>query len=903
MKRLIRRLFKLCVASAVLGGLVYAGTDAFSRHWREFIVGQLAERGLHLDFDRLMFNPFGGLIAREVRVFAGEERANVIASVDRLNLEFDYGKLLEKKFVLNGLELSHANVTLPVEDENGGHTLISLEDLSARAFLREGVLEIRQAEGTLSGIRLSITGMLTLPEKKPNAPPTPKLDMLSVTHQMEVLNAHQRRIQKGLDWLQRFKFDQAPEIRLDVNGALDRPLELSARLFFEATGLRYDSYVCQELVAEAEFNAGLIDLTRLYLKDPTGQVNASATWRMGTPELRFQMTSSADLPSLAQAFLNSDNLREIVFYGTPHLALNGVWYVDGPLSKGKRPVQVTGRLDCGRFSTRGAVFDGLEANIGVAPEGVYIRDLLLRHETGTLTAQALSHETDGFHYRAVLRMDPNAFLPFAQMPQTREIIGRFQFTPKSSIYFEIEGSGPKADLQECVNKGRGDLRNFRYRGVDLEQMEADVEFQGPIQHYRNAKVRRAEGVGEVTHVFVDDHEKWVKLEGIHAKIDPVAVTSCFAPNVAEQIAKYRLPITTEVEMDGIIHYKDGSLNDFRVKFKHPTGTGRYALWGEDMIISAPEGDLIFKGEDLKFDVRGQLYGEPMNAKGTVDLNPNREGFSVNVKAGKFPYEVFGKEVPFDKLTADVSSKGKGSAFDIHSSLLGGSFSLKGEIGEGERLQPYSGELRLDGVSFQRFANIYSKNTDTEGDITGHFRFVGRQDDWMALKGGGAAIIVNGNLYAVPILGPLTPLLGSVLPGQIKGYNVAKEANCTFEVADGYVVTKNFEALTSVFKIAMDGKIDFIRDAVNLTAQVRVRGLPGLVFLPFSELLEYRGTGSIQDTDWKSNLLRVGGKKGERAPPSEENMEEAERIAEGDRARVKVEEPKRPGSIFNRPGGR
>ncbi|MCW0218929.1 MAG: hypothetical protein OJI67_11460, partial [Prosthecobacter sp.] len=442
MKRLIRRLFKLCVASAVLGGLVYAGTDAFSRHWREFIVGQLAERGLHLDFDRLMFNPFGGLIAREVRVFAGEERANVIASVDRLNLEFDYGKLLEKKFVLNGLELSHANVTLPVEDENGGHTLISLEDLSARAFLREGVLEIRQAEGTLSGIRLSITGMLTLPEKKPNAPPTPKLDMLSVTHQMEVLNAHQRRIQKGLDWLQRFKFDQAPEIRLDVNGALDRPLELSARLFFEATGLRYDSYVCQELVAEAEFNAGLIDLTRLYLKDPTGQVNASATWRMGTPELRFQMTSSADLPSLAQAFLNSDNLREIVFYGTPHLALNGVWYVDGPLSKGKRPVQVTGRLDCGRFSTRGAVFDGLEANIGVAPEGVYIRDLLLRHETGTLTAQALSHEMDGFHYRAVLRMDPNAFLPFAQMPQTREIIGRFQFTPKSSIYFEIEGSGP-----------------------------------------------------------------------------------------------------------------------------------------------------------------------------------------------------------------------------------------------------------------------------------------------------------------------------------------------------------------------------------------------------------------------------------------------------------------------------
>lgn len=901
---MIRRLFKFCVATAMLGGLLYAGTDSFSRQWRDFIVGQMAERGLHLDFEGLLLNPFGGLIARDVRVFTGADRQHVLASVDRLNLDFDYGKLMEKKFVVEGLELSHASVSLPVDDSAGGKTMIAVEDLSARAFLREGVLEVRQAQGTLSGIRLSLTGLLTLPEKKVDEPPKPKVDSLSVAHQMQVLNAHHRRIQRGLDWLQRFKFDVAPQLRLEVNGALDRPLELSARLFFETRGLRYDTYVCQELVAEAEYNAGLIDLTRLYLKDPTGQVNASATWRMGTPELRFQLTSSADLPGMAQAFLNSDNLREIVFYGTPHLALNGVWHVDGPLAQGKRPVQATGRLDCGRFSTSGAVFDGLEANIGVAPEGVYVRDLILKHETGTLSAQALSHEVDGFRYRAVLRMDPNAFMPFAKLKQTRELISRFQCNPESSIYFEVEGAGPKPDLQVCLNKGRGDLRNLRYRGVDLEQLQADVEFQGPIMHFRNAKVRREEGVGEVAHVHVNDAvgEKWVRLEGIRAGIDPVAVTSCFAPKVAEQIAKYRLPITTAVEMDGVIYYREGSKSDFEVKFKHPTGTGRYSLSGDDFIIGSPEGELVFKGLDMKFNIRGSLFGEALSAKGSVDVAPGTNDFDVVVNAGEFPYEIFGKKVPFEKMTADVSSSGGTTSFNIRSSLMGGAFSLKGSMDETKLPQPYKGELRLDGVSFRRFAQVYSETNDTEGDITGHFRFAGRQNDWMALKGGGAAIIVNGNLYAVPILGPLTPILGSVLPGQIKGYNVAKEANCTFEVADGYAVTNNFEALTSVFKIAMGGKIDFIRDAVDLTAQVRIRGLPGLVFLPFSELLEYRGTGSISKTSWKSNLLSGNKKATDRAPPSEENMEAAERIA-GESLPPKKEEPKRPASIFNRPGGR
>ncbi len=866
MNEFLRRVIRLAAASALLAVIVYAGTDAFGRQWRDFVTGQLAERGLHMDFRRLVLDPFGGLMARDVRLYSRSDRQELLVSVDRLRMDVEFGRLVERRFEVQGFELSKARLSIPVkgQDEDGADTMIEVEDLSARAFLRERRLELRHAEGTISGIRLRIAGEMLLPSKDEDKKPEEKTSF-SVEERIKVLRNHQQRIQKGLDWLRRFQFASPPQLSLDLRGEMDRLAEMNLRVVFEADDLSYGAYTCRELVAEAEYRAGVVDLTRLFLKDPTGLVNANANWRMGSPEVRFHLNSSADLPALALAFLDNDNLREVVFYESPNLALDGVWHVLGDLSAHKRPVRLNGSLDCGRFSTRGAVFDGLSAKFGVAPEGVYIRDIVLRHRTGTLSAQALSHEEQGFRYRAVLRMDPNAFIPFAQMEKTREIIRRFEFNPASNIFFELEGAGPKPDLQQCLNSGRGELRNFKYRGVEMELLTADVEFKHPVQHYRNVRLRRTEGAAEAAHVQVDDEEKWVRLTGVKSGVDPVAVTSCFAPKTAANIAKYRLPEDTRVELDGVIFHKDGMRSDFQVRFEHPTGTGKYSVLGEEHTIHSPEGRLHIKGGVLNFDINGRVHGGAMNAKGGVWIIEGRDDFNVAVKAARFPYRVFDKPAPFEKVTADVSGKGGTIRFDTRAALLGGSFSIKGTLDESRDPMPYTGEMRLENVSLQRLSQLYSKDSATQGDVTGHFRFEGRQDDWKALKGEGAAIILNGNLYSVPILGPLTPLLDSVLPGKIKDYNVATEANCTFQVAGGLVTTSNFEALTNLFKLASSGSINFIEDKVDLTAQVRVRGLPGIVFRPFSELLEYRGEGSIKNTQWSPSILKGTQRETESSP--------------------------------------
>ncbi|MES2598085.1 MAG: AsmA-like C-terminal region-containing protein [Verrucomicrobiota bacterium] len=874
------KVLRLILGSGLLAGAIYLGTDAFGKTWREFVIRELAQRGLHLDFSKLRINPVGGIVAHDVRVFANGERKHVLADVDHLILDFNLGKLIEKQFVVEALELSHTHVSFPVNPEAAEPTRIELNDISARVFIHDGRLDLQQVEGTIAGIVLNLSGELLLPDKNAPVPPPPALPPPTAMQRVQGLREHQQRVQRGLDWLSRFTFAKAPRLNLEVNGSLDKLNELDVRLFFEAEGLEYGSYAAEEVRAEAEYNAGFVDLTRFHLKDRLGEVNVSASWLMGAEDLRFQLTSSADLPGLAQAFLDNDNLREIVFYESPHLALEGVWHVDGPLSEHKRPVQVTGHLDCGRFGTRGEVFDGLKANIGVAPEGVYVRDLVLRHKTGTVSAQTLIHETQGTRYQLTVRMDPNAFLPFVQGKQGREIIQRFQFTPDSTIDLEVLGMGTDPDPKTWVNKGHGDFRRFKYRGLYLDEFNSDVELQHPLLHFRNIKVRRPEGVAEAAHVEVNDVEKWVKLDGIKSGVDPVGVVGVFGPKTAEIVARYKLPNTTQASVQGTIWYRAPEKNDFVVKFHHPSGTGRYVLFNEDYLIRAPVGELTFKGLDLRFDVSGQALGGPMSAKGRVDLRPESDDFTALVTAAKFPFEVFKKEMPFEKVRADVSGGRSGTKFDIQSSLLGGSFSLQGTTASERDAKAYTGEMMLKNISLPLFAGIYWKGNDSQGDATGFFKFTGRMNDWQALKGTGALTILNGDLYSIPIVGMLAPMLRTILPKQIAGYNIAKEADCTFSVGDGFLVTKDFTALTSAFKILLDGSIDFLNDRLDMNAQVRVRGLPGIVFLPFSELLEYKGSGALSNPKWEAKLLR-GGERTVKAQPLDENNKPLEQPSSGD----------------------
>lgn len=873
MLRFLRRLPLFLAASFLLAGSVYLNTTAFHERWQGFVTGELAQHGVHLSFEHLTVNPFGGLVARGVKVFNDASKKHIVASVDRLNLDVDFGSLIEGKVKIDGMELLHASMALPVDPERPEQTVIELKDLSARAMLEERQLEIRHAEGLLSdGLRIMISGVLELPESKSDQPSP------SAQERLSAIREHRAQIQHGLDWLARFRAPHVPTLGVKVSGALDRPQDLKAELLFQADGLEFEDYVWRELVAEAEYDGGFVDLKRLHLMDHLGTLEATATWRIGADHLRFRLTSSADLPGLARAFFSSEQLREVVFYEAPQLALEGSIFLNKPKPEDFLPAEVTGRLDCGRFGSRGEVFNALSLNLGATPEGIFVRDALLKHKTGTLSLDLMNHRTQGFKYNLALRMDPNVFLPFVLRPKTREIIQRFSFDDTSQIDVKLTCAGPSPDLHECPSSGHGVLRNFRYKDVPFVSAEMDLMLFGDIQNYANVRIQRPDGPAEAELVFVndDDNEKWLKLVNVHAVADAAGIVRAFAPKVADQIASYRFSAGTDVTANGTIGYKNNpQYNNYKVDFKNPVGGAHYVLWNEDYPINAPNGDVSIIGSMLHFDFSGRLFGDTLRAKGAVNLAPGVKGYDVEVRAGRFPYSVFGRKLPFEEVRAEVHNREGLARINIAADVLGGGMTLKGNLNDNREPNTYDGELRMNALSFQRFAQVYSPGNESVGDISGHFKFTGRMNDWKALKGGGALIVVNGNLLALPVLGPLTPIIGAFLPSPIKGYNVAKKADCTFEVADGFIVTENIEAESSAFRIFSRGNVDFIRDDIDFTAEVRMRGL-GILLFPVTQLLAYKGSGTLQNTHWSPRIFG-GGNKDERAPPTDKMLQEAQRI--------------------------
>lgn len=884
MARFLKRLFWLAVLAGIAWGALFLSSSAFAARWREFVIAELDQRGIHLDFSNLTVDPVRGLVARNVRVFNDAERKQLVAAVDRISLDFDLGKLLRKQVVIESLNLSQTKVALPIDPEHPDLAEVALEKLTARVFLMDDRLDVRRAEGEIGGVRLSVTGNVILPERE-NDPEKAKRAKERAMKRLAFIRENRQQIQSGLKWLERFQFAQKPLIAIEVNGDAEELQNLEAKLTLSAKGLGYGGYVCREVEARAEYSRGFVDLQELKLRDGLGSLEGSATWQTNGEEVSFRLTSSADIPGLASAFLSTDKLREAVFYEPPDLAVEGTWYVKGAKAAASFPLSVIGRLQCGRFTSRGEIFEGLAASFGVEPEGFYLREGLLRHKTGSLGFQTMFHEAHGLKYRATLKMDPHIFLPFFQRESTRELVNRFAFRENSGIFAMLEGAGPGQTFAGSKSRGRVELRDFAYRDVEFQSVTGELEIDGPRLTFKNVRGRRAEGEIEAKEVYVDDEHKWLRLTGVYSRLDPVAITSAFAKKTAQHITRYKLPgAGTEVAIAGIIGWRNPDLNDFHVSFRSVEGTGVYPLWGEEYVIARPAGELDFKKSNMLYDIKGQLFGRDMSAKGTVDLTPERTGYTVALRAGKFPYDVFGKELPFSDVIADVKGKGTDVSFDLKATVLGGKFAMDGVVDDRQKPSAYKGEIKLEAISFKQFASTYSPEYETDGDLTGHFNFTGRlDDDWKQLKGSGVLMIVNGNLYAIPVLGPLTPLLGKLLPKPIKGYNVAKEASCNFRVADGFAVTEDLEALTTTFRIVSKGSVDFIRDDIDFTAEARMRGLPGLVFLPVSRLLEYKGEGTIGDAKWKPRLFGLTGsdKEGDRRVPTEAELDAAARGAARD----------------------
>jgi hypothetical protein len=179
-----------------------------------------------------------------------------------------------------------------------------------------------------------------------------------------------------------------------------------------------------------------------------------------------------------------------------------------------------------------------------------------------------------------------------------------------------------------------------------------------------------------------------------------------------------------------------------------------------------------------------------------------------------------------------------------------------DIKLGQDAPGYTADVEVHQMDFASITRLYFNYASSHGLLDGTFDFGGKNDDPWTLYGKGRIEVTNGNVFAIPLLGPFSGILNSIVPGM--GYNVAHDGACGFAVRDGVITTHDFLVKGVGFNMIGEGRLFFLDDRLNFNIRLNAQGLPGVLLFPVSKLLEYAGTGTIESPNWKPVLLEGAG---------------------------------------------
>ncbi len=132
-------------------------------------------------------------------------------------------------------------------------------------------------------------------------------------------------------------------------------------------------------------------------------------------------------------------------------------------------------------------------------------------------------------------------------------------------------------------------------------------------------------------------------------------------------------------------------------------------------------------------------------------------------------------------------------------------------------------------------------------MNGHYQWSGAGSDARSMKGKGEVDVRNGDLFAIPVFGPLSDILNKIMPGV--GYRVARKANMSFTIKDGVIRTSDFHVDGGAFGMLGHGDSHFLEDKIDFDVRIDASGA-GFVLTPLYKFFEYKAEGSLKNPTWR-----------------------------------------------------
>jgi hypothetical protein len=347
----------------------------------------------------------------------------------------------------------------------------------------------------------------------------------------------------------------------------------------------------------------------------------------------------------------------------------------------------------------------------------------------------------------------------------------------------LEIRGPDHEPAGWRGKGKVALERTRFRGIWLNNATADISFGDGAVTYENFRVARDEGIGSGNFTYdFKNHE--VRLSNIKSSLRPAEAIFWIDPQLWKTVAPYKFRQPPNVTANGVYQFQGGKNTRLEINVDGPGGMD-YVFLGKTLPFDRISGKLVFTNDRLEIlDLKGGL-------------------FSGNVRGA-----------------ADISLAHN----DPH----------------------YHANIAVKALDFPRLTDLYYQYKTAQGQLNGSYDFKGFGSDARQMHGTGKVEVTNGNVFAIPIFGPLSEILNTVVPGS--GYSIARKATASFSIKDGVIHTDDFDAAGGLFGIVGHGDIHFLDDKLDFEVRLNANG-PGVLLTPMYKLFEYVGEGSLKKPNW------------------------------------------------------
>ena len=372
-------------------------------------------------------------------------------------------------------------------------------------------------------------------------------------------------------------------------------------------------------------------------------------------------------------------------------------------------------------------------------------------------------------------------------------LGWLQTKEPVRLDLEVHGSAP--EISACSAWGRVQLGRATFRGVALEKLDTPIGLKGGVWSFGPFVLKRTEGVAEGSVTYDAVHND-LFIHKVRLRLNPQETMKLIEPAWLGEVAPYR-----------------------------------------------------FKGPAPSILVEGKA----------APRTPERTNINVSVESeGGMDYDFAGKTLSFEQISAKLLfTPHRVRITGLSGKLFNGRLEGNADITPGAESAPHKASLYITDMDFATLSRLYTGYDDSKGKLNASFLWKGDSDEARKVDGSGELTITNGNVFAIPFLGPFSGILNSIVPGA--GYSNAQKATASFTVKNGIFNTRNLRIDGTAFSLLGNGDLHFMDDKMEFFARINAHGLPAVMLFPVSKLFEYSAECKLSNPVWKPRVLNRGEK--------------------------------------------